>query len=759
MSKVRTPLSVAIAALLSSQMPAALAQQDSENTLEEVVVTGTAGGSEMRKLDASFAITNVNDEDITRFSPKSTADLLKTIPGVWAESSGGVSGANVFVRGFPASGDAPFLTVQLEGAPIFPPPTVSFLENTTLFRIDETIERMEGLRGGPQSVQDNGQPGLTTNFLLKQGGEETEGVVKYSTSDYDLQRFDARLSGELSDGLYYMVGGYVSSSPGIRDAGFSAEEGQQFTINLTKTLEQGSISFYHRSTDDAGVWYLPIALNVPGADASFNQVGPLNRQGSLRYGPDETEKSVDLGEGRGWDGSVTGLNFDLQINDTWSLSNAMNVTGGAADTLGLVPNGGAVRVGDLLADPATDPGAVVTGPITGAVTGKAVSDDAYIQQLGLWEVRKDIESFTNNLAFTGEFTDSSLTLGYYVATTSVDEWWSLGNQKYYLVEQGGERVDGIACNDASVDSCGWNYDIDATGDAQSQALYLAYSYHLTDALTADVGVRQENHELQYSVDEGLDGVITKTADYDENKTSYTVGVNYDLSEEQGLFARYSRGYKFPYFDDIRDNYGAYTSGEDLIKEVTQFELGYKAVFDTVSAYVTLFSNEIKGDTFVTQPGAPAQVYTNEAYGLELDGRWLHDSGFALGVNATFQETEISESPTDNGNEAQRQPGLQMRLTPSYDLAMSDGLSLTFYGALSYVDERFADPGNTVTLDSYEKVDLGMIAYVGENLTLQLAADNLTDEQALTEGDPRNPSAPNGRYIMPRNVKASVAYNF
>lgn len=759
MSNVRTPLSMAIAALLVSQATTALAQQDAENALEEIVVTGTAGGSEMRKLDASFAITNVNDEDITRFSPKSTADLLKTIPGVWAESSGGVSGANVFVRGFPASGDAPFLTVQLEGAPIFPPPTVSFLENTTLFRIDETIARMEGLRGGPQSVQDNGQPGLTTNFLLKQGGEETEGVVKYSTSDYDLQRFDARLSGELSDGLYYMVGGYVASSPGIRDAGFSAEEGQQFTVNLTKTLDQGSISFYHRSTDDAGVWYLPIALNVPGADASFNQVGPLNRQGSLRYGPDNTEKSVDLGEGRGWDGSVTGLNFDLQINDSWSLSNAMNVTGGAADTLGLVPNGGAVMVGDLLADPATDPGAVVTGPLTGAVTGKAVGNDAYIQQLGLWEVRKDIESFTNNLAFTGEFTDSSLTLGYYVATTSVDEWWSLGNQKYYLVEQGGERVDGIACNDASVDSCGWNYDIDATGDAQSQALYLAYSYHLTDALTLDAGVRQENHQLQYSVDEGLDGVITKTADYDENKTSYTVGVNYDLSEQQGLFARYSRGYKFPYFDDIRDNYGAYTSGEDLIKEVTQLELGYKAVFDTVSAYVTLFSNEIKGDTFVTQPGAPAQVFTNEAYGLELDGRWLHDSGFALGVNATFQETEVTESPAYEGNEAQRQPGLQMRLTPSYDLALGDGLALTFYGALSYVDERFADPDNMVTLDSYEKVDLGMIANVGENLTLQLAADNLTDEQALTEGDPRNPSAPNGRYIMPRNVKVSVAYNF
>ena len=248
-----------------------LAGNASSEILEEVVVTGSADGSEVRKLDASYAITNVTAEDIVKFSPKSTADLLKTIPGVWAESSGGVSGANIFVRGMPGGGDAPYYTLQIEGAPVYPAPTLSFLENTTLFRIDETVERVEGLRGGPQSVQDNGQPGLTTNFLLKRGQEETEGLVKYSTSDYDLQRFDARMSGKLTDGLYYMIGGYVSSSPGIRDAGYQAEKGHQFTIKLTKELENGELSVYHRATDDHGTWYLPGALNVPGVDNTYIQ--------------------------------------------------------------------------------------------------------------------------------------------------------------------------------------------------------------------------------------------------------------------------------------------------------------------------------------------------------------------------------------------------------------------------------------------------------------------------------------------------------
>lgn len=749
-------LPLAIQAVIACTSSAAIAQS---SILEEVVVTGTANGSEMRKLDAAFAITNVSGEDITKLSPKSTADLLKSIPGVWAESSGGVAGANVFVRGFPASGDAPFYTLQLEGAPIFPPATLSFLENTSLFRVDETIERLEGLRGGPQPVQDNGQPGLTTNFLLKKGGEESEGMIKYSTSDYDLQRFDAVASGKLSDGLYYMVGGYVKSSPGVRDAGFSAETGSQFTINISKDLDQGSISFYHRVTDDHGTWYLPGALNVPSVDAGYTQLGTLNRKATIQVGSNGQTRSLDLGDGRGWDGSVTGLSIDVDINDHWSLSDSLNFTKGNADTLGFVPNGGAVNVGALIADASLDNSAVVSGSLTGAVTGNAIGSEQYIQQFGFWEVRKDIESYTNNLALTASYDKFGLVLGYYTATTRVDEFWSLGNQKYHVVGQGGELVDGIVCNQASVDSCGWNYDIDANGDARSNALYVSLDYRLTEDLSLDFGVRNEKHEVDYSVDEGLTGSISKFVAYDERKTSYTLGANYAIGEDQGVFARYSKGYKLPYFDDFRDNYDAFTAGEDLIKEVNQFELGYKASFESVSAYLTLFGNEVIGDTFVSQPGAPVQTFTNEAYGLEVDVRWVHHSGFSLLANATFQETEITESPTNKGKQAQRQPPYQIRLSPSYDFELADGMAATLYGSFTVVDDRFSDNGNAVVLPGYEKLDLGLIFHPSEKLSLQLVLDNVTDEDGLTEGDPRNPSAPNGRYILPRNTKFSISYTF
>ncbi len=748
----------------------AQAQGDEEEpqyvTIEEIIVTGTAGGAELRKFDASFAITTMSDTDINEYAPQSTADLLKLVPGVWSESSGGVAGANVFVRGFPGGGDAPFYTLQVNGAPIFPPPTLSFLENTTLFRVDETVLRVEALRGGPNPVFSNGQPGLTTNMILREGSEETEGLVKYTTSDYDLRRFDGYLSGELADEFYYMIGGYISSSPGIRDAGFNAREGNQITINLTRDLDNGTLNFFHRQTDDHGQWYLPSPLNVPGVDAEYSQIGTLNRQRRILFANnfgdptfvDPGEKTLNLGEGRGWDGSMSGGSIVLDVMDGWELTDRFSYTAGDADTLGLVPDGGAVNVGALIADPALDPLAVITGPLTGSVTGRSIANSEYIQRWGAWEVRKDIEAFTNDISLARAWDRGTATFGFYTANASTDEFWSLGNHKYEVVQHGGELVTGIECNDdPTIDSCNWNYDIDATGDVTTTALYAATTFDLSDQLTVDIGIRAENHQMNYTVDEGLDGVITGAVDYDESEVSWTAAANYMLSDTMGIFGRINTGSKMPYFDDYRDNRGAFDAGNNLIQEVDQFEVGFKWVTDDLSVYATGFFTEVDPSFFVALTGQGAVIQTQESMGVEVDAIWDTGSGFSVSLNATIQDSEIKSGPND-GNETARQPGWQLRLTPRYQFDAGD-FSGTVYGTLSAVDDRWSEPANINQLDGYEKLDLGVIVRINEQFVVQLSADNVTDEDALTEGDPRNITAPNGRFIMPRTIEFSVGYEF
>jgi hypothetical protein len=783
--------SITIAIALFCQTTSVLAAEQVANKaksekIEKIIVTGTFSGKAVAKEEASFAISSFSENDIKKLAPKSTADLFKAVPGVWAESSGGVSGANVFVRGFPGGGDAPFLTVQLQGAPIFPPPTLSFLENSTLFRLDETVEFMEALRGGTNPVISNGQPGLTTNFLLKEGSEDTEGLVKYSTSDYGLQRVDAIVSGSLADDLFFMIGGYIKSSPGVRDAGFNAEEGNQFTINITKELDNGKINLYTRQTDDHGVWYLPTPLNVEGVDNEFTQIGSLNRQASIQYGPGTgtnagnatgytaTTETVDFGQGRGWNGSVSGGSIDLTLDNGWGLVNRFIYTNGDADTYGLVPDGSPVKLSTV-----ADNGSTAFG----SATGTEYLGDTDVQQIGRWIVKKKIEAFTNDFALTKTFDMGSVTAGLYNSTFSAKDWWALGNHSYHVIAPGGENLTGIDCNDnrtldvdedgnpvldanedqTSQDGCGWNYDINSIGDGRTTALYLAASYEVSDAITIDAGLRRENHEIEYTVDEGLDGVITKAVSYDESSTAWTVGANWMFAKRQGVFIRASEGSKMPFFDDFRDNFGSYQGGEDLIKEVSQFELGYKHSSDHYELYATGFFNEVKGDTFVATPGDPAEIFTNEAYGVEVDFNYYSNNGFSINLNATLQETEVTEhsDPLVTGNESPRLPNYQVRVTPSYDIEFGNGMYATLYGTLSLVDDRFSDALNTsaAVLEGYEKIDIGMILNLSEEVQMQLSVSNLTNEEGLTEGDPRDALSSNGRYILARTIDFSVSYQF
>ncbi len=755
-SKGRLTLAVTAALVFGGQViaqennEAPDAEKPAKDFFEQIVVTGTASGKSMRKVDASYASTSLSAEDMKKLAPKSTADLFKAVPGVWAESSGGVSGANVFVRGFPGGGDAPFLTVQLQGVPVFQPPTLSFLENSTLFRVDETVSFMDALRGGPNSVVSNGQPGLTTNFMLKEGSDDTEGLIKYTTSDYDLQRLDGVLSGSLADDLYYMVGGYVQQSSGIRDAGFNSEKGHQFTINITKELDNGKLNLFSRITDDHGAWYLPTP-RVPGVDNGFTQLGTLNRQATIQYGPDNTSKSFDFGDGRGWDGSISGGSLNLEFSDGWSLVDRFAYTSGDANTLGLVPNGGAVALSTV-----ADNGSSATG----AVTGETYSGDTLVQQIGRWVVLKEIEAFTNDLALTKEADKFQATIGLYTSDYSANDWWALGNHAYHVIAQGGESLTGIDCND-NQDSCGWNYDINSAGDGKTQALYGALEYRFTDKLSADIGLRRENHEIEYTVDEGLDGVITKAVQYDETDTAWTLGANYQFEPNMGIFFRASEGSKMPYFDDFRDNFTAYEDGGNLIQEVTQYELGFKLARSNYNVYATGFFSEAD-DVSVPQPGGTVTSNVNEAYGVELDAAYYNDSGFSISLNATIQETEITESinPDLVGNEAKRQPGWQLRLTPNYEFEIG-GLVANAYGTLVAVDDRFGNDENNSeqVLEGYEKLDLGLVLMTDEGLKFELAMQNVTDADGLTEGDPRNATSSNARYIMPRTATFSISYEF
>src|SRR6202790_4966396 len=120
-----------------------------ERPLSEIVVTATAGGLGIERQKASFATSTLSSDDIHQLAPLNTAGLLQGIPGVTVASTGGEQGNNLFVRGFPSSGDSPYVTFQLAGSAVYDPPTVGWVGNGDVLRVDEMVDHLEAVRGGP----------------------------------------------------------------------------------------------------------------------------------------------------------------------------------------------------------------------------------------------------------------------------------------------------------------------------------------------------------------------------------------------------------------------------------------------------------------------------------------------------------------------------------------------------------------------------------------------------------------------------------
>ena len=326
----------------TSEVSSTVAAPDNKQTeAQQVVVTGSAIGRGIRKVDAPYSITTATEEQIKEAAPLSTADLFKIVPGVYAETSGGQTGPNIEVAGFPGGGDANYVTIQLNGAPIFPAPTLSFMDNSSMFRLDDTIDHMEALVSGPNTVLSNGQPGATMNFILKTGEGGDEGLFRTSFGTGNERRYDAYYGGKISEGWFATLGGFYRTDNGVRDSQFPTDDGYQLTGTLTHLLDDGKVTLYARTLNDKNLFFTAIPVSasstgVPtGAFPGFNPLtgslyGNETRFFTIQTAPGQTQ-NIDMSNGRGADVHTFGIDFNQKIQN-WDVSNKFNYVSGDMQT-------------------------------------------------------------------------------------------------------------------------------------------------------------------------------------------------------------------------------------------------------------------------------------------------------------------------------------------------------------------------------------------------------------------------------------------
>jgi len=482
---------MATAPLFAQEATAPPSKESEESGLETIVVTGVASGG-VKKLEASYNIVTANEEEIRRANPKSTADLLKISPGMWPESTGGQTGANIEIAGFPGGGDAPYYSTLLNGSPLYGMPTLSFFETTSIFRLDDTIKSVEILQGGPSVVFADGQMVATANFLLRTGEETPTGSLGVTYGDENLMRVDGFAGFPLGADWAGSIGGFWRTSDCVRDPQFAADEGGQLTATLKRSLDTGQLVFYARYLDDKNQFITPIPVIQHGSSDFSAYPGFDPRTGTYNSkaiehvhlaGYPDGGTDADLANGRGAKFLFVGANYDQDLGGGWTITDKFLADGGDVDTNALFSGSNPASMFDELYTIPTNLGgfALPAGSATSTfVGGGAVPDDQSVIHQGWWFIHKNLRSVNNDFRLSKAlFEGNTLTLGVYLAYYEMNDKWALGNQMLMTNEPNARPitvsfVDALGQTNQQTDAQGFldygGFNIAQSGHALNQAI-------------------------------------------------------------------------------------------------------------------------------------------------------------------------------------------------------------------------------------------------------------------------------------------------
>ncbi|WP_242104109.1 TonB-dependent receptor [Lysobacter sp. M2-1] len=777
------------------QAPATPAQPPTGSeatTLDTIVVTGSATGG-VKKLEASYNIVTANEEQIKQANPKSTADLLKISPGMWPESSGGQTGANIEIAGFPGGGDAPYFTTMLMGSPLYGMPTLSFFETTTIFRLDDTVSTVEILQGGPSAVFAGGQMGATANFFLKTGSDTPYGSVGLTYGDEGLWRLDAFSGFPVGkSGWYGSIGGFWRTSDGVRDPEFTADEGGQLTGTLSRDFgDRGNLTLYARYLNDKNQFITPIPLIQEGKD-SFREYPGFDPLTDTYYSKAIQKvflptypgggKNADLADGRGAKFFFFGGNFDYAFDNGWSISDKFLFDEGDADTNALFSGNNPATLEDMLYTAGTPGGFVLpAGSATATyVGGGAVPLDQSVIQQGWWSIHKHLKSISNDFRLSKElFEGNTLTVGLYVNHYTMDDKWSLGNQMLMTNEPNATPItvsyvgtDGVVRQ--RTDSQGFadfgGFHIAQHGSATNTALYLSDSWRIGKWLL-DLSGRLENQDATNNVcnlaNVDLDGNPNTIYDnntpvcdgtysrihYDKTHPTWTAGANYAFTDRMSVYGRANTGGHFLDFDNgIRG-----TTNENFppMQKIRNYEVGFKYQSDLLYADLSAYRRRFKGLLYQPTDGAGTPVgspltYGSDSWGVNFIGTLTPVENLRLQLVANYLDGEYSDFDACfpyvdingqqqcqeiEGQQLQRQPKLRFMFTPSYEFVFDWG-DITPYITYTHVGDHTQDQSGLQQLGSYHTLDFGVTSNVGQHWQFNLRGTNMTNELGLTESNSR-----------------------
>jgi outer membrane receptor protein involved in Fe transport len=559
---------------------------------DDIVVTATSG--ERSRFRSSISVSQISQEAIQNFTPRSEAEVLRNIPGLQPSDTAGPGGnANIGVRGIPVStGGSEYVALQEDGLPVVLFGDMNFGNNDYWLRFDQNVQRVEAVRGGSASTFSSQAPGAVVNYLSKTG-DKAGGQVAYSNGlGYREHRVDFDYGAPIDDTTRFHVGGYARNGGGLTNENFNILRGYQIKANLTKDFadNRGFIRLNFKRLDEQAPTNTTTPSLATYSGTKITGFAPLptfdGRDGSSYSIYNRSFQYLDYDGGgvknaevQGIHPRVTGIgaqiHYDLTDNITiddsiryqWINGNFttqfINVATrtGAGGVIGSTVNGS--TVGSLR---------YAAGPNVGQVyTGTYVNTNPNINTL-----MKNMNNFVNNLTLNGKFDvgpgKATVTTGVFLMKQNIVQDWHVNRQYSELNGENAAPLDLFSTTGTQLTAAGQAGFNDNWGSCCARRVDLTYTdtapflqvgYEL-GGLNLDASVRYDSVHAEGTAQGGVAGPTTRVADalgsalipslvlsntvenidYTDHYVSWSLGALYAFDTSTSVFARASRGGRF-----------------------------------------------------------------------------------------------------------------------------------------------------------------------------------------------------------------------
>lgn len=493
---------------LSAIVSAQAAEQDPTADIEAIIVTGIPGGG-ARKLEASASVSSLQTEDVANLAPRSVAEVFRSLPGIRAESSGGGGNANLTIRGIPlATGGSKYMQLQEDGLPVTEFGDINFGNTDNWIRFDSSIDRIESIRGGSASTFASNSPGGIINMISKTGGYD-EGSIGFGFGvDYEEFRTDFEYGGMIDNSLTYHIGGFFRGGEGVRETGFSGDEGGQIKANLTRELDDGFLRLYFKKLDDKVATYLPSAVRIesndsygplPGYDASSQTTHSQQTSNITAFDQFGNPHSRAVSDGIESNVTAFGFEFERELGDALTVNNKFrnsDISGGFISPFTDGFAGGVASIaskGATLCEGAGVGGVNIdcSGGVRATIDGQAANPNGLAYTNLLFDTRiRDLGLLVNDLEFTYDAGGFRFSGGLYYSKQAIETSWNNWHARMQTLDGGASRNITYVALGAGIDADGNAVDVVLADNGAVTQTFLAWNWDLeyrTIAPYANVG--------------------------------------------------------------------------------------------------------------------------------------------------------------------------------------------------------------------------------------------------------------------------------